>query len=123
MRMIGRIGAFIQVQGLIVIGAAALLGANVATAQPAAAAPVRAVVAAPAPSCEAQADQKKLTGAAKTAFVKKCQAAHGTQGAATSKPLTAQQQKMKTCNAQASKENLKGDARRKFMSTCLKKGH
>jgi hypothetical protein len=36
------------------------------------------------------------------------------------RPLTPQQQKMKSCNAQAKTKDLHGDERRAFMSTCLK---
>ena len=136
MRTIGRLLAFIRVHGLIVIGAASLFAANALLVQVpvnAAAAPARAVVPAAASSCTAQADQKKLAGAARTAFLKKCEGAHATAepgAAATAKPgthatakpgLNSQQQKMVTCNQQAKKQNLKGDARKKFMSTCLKK--
>jgi hypothetical protein len=39
---------------------------------------------------------------------------------AADKPLTAQQQRMKSCNSEASGQQLKGDARRQFMSQCLK---
>ena len=39
---------------------------------------------------------------------------------AADKPLTAQQQRMKSCNAEASGKELKGDERRQFMSRCLK---
>src|SRR5687768_8923716 len=36
------------------------------------------------------------------------------------KPLTAQQERMKSCNAQAAKKDLKGEERKGFMSECLK---
>jgi hypothetical protein len=36
------------------------------------------------------------------------------------KPLTAQQQRMKSCNAQASGKHMKGEERQDFMSHCLK---
>jgi hypothetical protein len=39
---------------------------------------------------------------------------------AQDKPLTAQQQRMKSCNVEAGKQDLKGDERRKFMSDCLR---
>ncbi len=37
-----------------------------------------------------------------------------------SRPLTAQQQRMKDCNAQAGDKKLKGDERKSFMSSCLR---
>lgn len=39
---------------------------------------------------------------------------------AADKPLTAQQQRMKSCNAEAGGKQLKGDERRQFMTRCLK---
>ncbi len=40
---------------------------------------------------------------------------------AETKPVTPQQEKMKTCNAEAKTKALKGDERKAFMSECLKK--
>jgi hypothetical protein len=37
----------------------------------------------------------------------------------TGKPMTAQQEKMKSCNADAKTKALSGDARKTFMSSCL----
>lgn len=39
-----------------------------------------------------------------------------------SKPLTAQQQRMKDCNAEAKSKELKGQARKDFMKVCLSGG-
>jgi hypothetical protein len=39
---------------------------------------------------------------------------------AQDKPLTAQQERMKSCNAEARDKHMKGDERRDFMSHCLK---
>ena len=39
---------------------------------------------------------------------------------AQDRPLTAQQERMKSCNAEARGKQLKGDERRQFMSACLK---
>jgi len=36
------------------------------------------------------------------------------------KPLTAQQERMKSCNAEARDKHMKGEERRDFMSHCLK---
>ena len=36
------------------------------------------------------------------------------------RPLTTQQERMKSCNAQASGKGMKGEERRSFMSGCLK---
>jgi psiF repeat len=115
------IATFVGTRKRMIIGIASVLATNLVLAQaPALAAPKPtpnpSAASSPAPkSCEAQATGKKLTGAAKTTFVKKCQGA--TSG---SKDLNKQQQKMVTCNKQAGQKSLKGDARKKFMSTCLK---
>jgi hypothetical protein len=39
---------------------------------------------------------------------------------AADKPLTPQQERMKTCNADPKAKTLKGDERKAFMSACLK---
>lgn len=98
--------------------AAAPAPAAVAT-PPAAAAPVAAApVAAAGGGCEAQAvskDGKPLHGAAKSAFMKKCNKDNPAPVAGKS----AQQDKMKTCNADA--KGKKGDERKAFMKDCLSK--
>ena len=57
-------------------------------------------------SCEAQATEKKLAGAAKTSFVKKCE-----------KDATAGVQK--TCDAQAAEKKLAGAAKTSFTKKCV----
>ena len=59
------------------------------------------------PSCEAQAAEKKLSGAAKNSFVKKCQ-----------KDATAAAKA--ACEAQASEKKLAGAAKNSFMKMCEK---
>jgi hypothetical protein len=59
------------------------------------------------PGCEAQAAEKKLAGAAKTSFVKKCQ----TDAAAA---VTT------TCEAQAAEKKLAGAAKASFVKKCQK---
>jgi hypothetical protein len=59
------------------------------------------------PSCEAQATEKKLAGAAKTSFVKKCEK-DATAGAA------------KTCETQAADKKLAGAAKSSFVKKCVK---
>jgi len=46
-------------------------------------------------------------------------AAFAQDASKTGKPLTAQQEKMKSCNADAKTKALAGDARKTFMKTCL----
>ena len=41
---------------------------------------------------------------------------------AEERPLTAQQERMKSCNAEAGDKQMKGEERRQFMSQCLKSG-
>lgn len=94
---------------LISIVAASLFAANLAFAQ--AAAPA-------AGDCEAKAVSKAgkpLAGAAKAAFMKKCEREN--KPAAGAK--TAQQEKMKTCNTEA--KGKKGAERKAFMKECLSK--
>jgi hypothetical protein len=70
-----------------------------------------AALAAPtqaASNCEAQATEKKLAGAAKTSFVKKCEADAG--GAAA--PAAS------TCDAQAAEKKLAGAAKTSFVKKC-----
>lgn len=59
------------------------------------------------PSCDAQAAEKKLAGAAKTSFVKKCEkdAADAAQ---------------KTCDTQAADKKLAGAAKNSFVQKCVK---
>ncbi len=67
--------------------------------------------------CEAKAmskDGKPLAGAAKAAFMKKCERE---SKAAAAPGKSAQQQKMKDCNVQA--KGKKGQERKDFMKSCL----
>jgi hypothetical protein len=89
------------------------LFAALAIATVAAAGPCLAVSAASGPTsakagtCEAQATEKKLAGAAKTSFVKKCEkdAAGGTAAAG--------------CDAQAAEKKLAGAAKTSFVKKCI----
>ena len=59
------------------------------------------------PTCEAQATEKKLAGAAKTSFVKKCE--KDATAAAT-----------KTCETEAADKKLAGAAKTSFVKKCVK---
>ena len=59
------------------------------------------------PSCETQAAEKKLAGAAKTSFVKKCE--KDATDAAT-----------KACEGQAADKKLAGAAKTSFTKKCVK---
>lgn len=69
-----------------------------------------AVYAADQAVCEKQADEKKLHGAAKTSFVKKCAS---TDAAAA--PSAAQQK----CDATAAEKKLHGAAKTSFVKKCV----
>ena len=58
------------------------------------------------PTCEAQATEKKLAGAAKNTFVTKCEK--------DAKAVT-----MKTCDAQAAEKKLAGAAKDSFTKKCV----
>lgn len=58
------------------------------------------------PTCDAQAAEKKLAGAAKTSFVKKCE--KDAAAAAT-----------KTCETQAADKKLAGAAKTSFVKKCV----
>ena len=58
-------------------------------------------------SCEAQATEKKLAGAAKTSFVKKC-------------TKDAEQAASKACETQAADKKLAGAAKTSFVKKCVK---
>jgi hypothetical protein len=58
------------------------------------------------PSCEGQAAEKKLAGAAKSSFMKKCEA--------DAKPAPG-----KDCEARASEKKLAGAARSSFVKKCV----
>jgi hypothetical protein len=59
------------------------------------------------PACEAQATEKKLAGAAKTSFMKKCE-------------KDASDAAMKTCDTQAADKKLAGAAKTSFVKKCVK---
>jgi hypothetical protein len=58
-------------------------------------------------SCEAQATAKKLSGAAKTSFIQKCQKSAAGAGG-------------KSCEAQAAEKKLHGAAQTSFVQKCQK---
>jgi hypothetical protein len=58
------------------------------------------------PTCEAQATEKKLSGAAKNSFVKKCE-------------KDANADVSKACNAQAAEKKLAGAAKTSFTKKCV----
>jgi hypothetical protein len=58
------------------------------------------------PACEAQANDKKLSGAARTSFVTKCE-------------KDAQAAAQKTCDAQAAERKLSGAAKTSFTKKCV----
>jgi hypothetical protein len=59
------------------------------------------------PACEAKAAEKKLAGAAKTSFMKKCE-----KDAAAAGPAAA-------CEAKAGEKNLHGAAKNSFVKKCV----
>jgi hypothetical protein len=59
-----------------------------------------------ASTCDTQAADKKLSGAAKTSFVKKCEADAGAGAAAA-------------CDAQAAEKKLAGAAKTSFTKKCV----
>ena len=58
------------------------------------------------PSCDAQAAEKKLSGAAKSSFTKKCEK-DATEAATTA------------CNTQATEKKLNGAAKTSFVKKCV----
>lgn len=66
---------------------------------------------APASTCEAQAGEKKLAGAAKSSFMKKCE-----RDAAAASPEVAKQ----ACEQKATDKKLAGAARNSFVKKCEK---
>lgn len=66
---------------------------------------------APASTCEAQAAEKKLAGAAKTSFMTKCE-----RDAAAAKPAAAQE----GCEKAAAEKKLAGAAKNSFVTKCVK---
>jgi hypothetical protein len=74
--------------------------------------------------CEEKAvdkNGKKLAGAAKNSFIKKCEKDSPPAVAPkANNARSAQRQKMAACNKDAGEKKLKGEERKAFMSTCLK---
>jgi len=79
-------------KGFLAVAAVALLTSTVAFAG--------------SPACETQATEKKLAGAAKTSFVKKCD-------------KDAAEAATKTCEAQAGDKKLAGAAKTSFVKKCV----
>ena len=69
--------------------------------------PARAADAA----CEAKAAEKKLAGAAKNSFVKKCERESGAAGASSAQA---------SCEAKAAEKKLAGAAKNSFVKKCVK---
>ena len=94
--------------------ALALLGtaATSAFAQANPAAPATpAAATTPAGSCEAHAADKKLAGAAKSSFMKKCE-----RDAAAAQPNAGKE----ACEKTATEKKLAGAARNSFVTKCVK---
>jgi len=68
---------------------------------------VATAASAAGPTCDAQATEKKLSGAAKTSFVKKCEKDAAAAAA-------------KACEAQAADKKLAGAAKNSFVKKCEK---
>jgi hypothetical protein len=67
-----------------------------------------------APDCEKQATEKKLAGAAKNSFIKKCSGGDAAAPAATAKPSPAED-----CDKQAAEKKLAGAAKNSFVKKCV----
>ena len=67
-----------------------------------------------APDCEKQATEKKLAGAAKSSFIKKCSGGDAAAPAATAKPSPAED-----CDKQAADKKLAGAAKSSFVKKCV----
>jgi hypothetical protein len=98
-------------------------------AKPAAAAPAKpeakpADTTSPATSCEDKAidkNGKKLAGAARTSFLKKCEKTAQTGSAPQANTThSSQKQKMSSCSKEGSAKGLKGAEYKAFVSNCLK---
>jgi len=72
------------------------------------AADVPAAATAPAPDCTLQAEGKKLAGAAKNSFMKKCEREAKATGAGAA------------CDAKAAEKKLAGAAKNSFVKKCVK---
>ena len=65
-----------------------------------------------APTCESRAAEKKLAGAAKTSFMKKCEKDAGASAA----PVNHSQ----VCESKAAEKKLAGAAKNSFVTKCVK---
>ena len=68
---------------------------------------ISGTVFAATPACESQASEKKLSGAARTSFINKCE-------------KDATDATKKTCEAQAAEKKLAGAAKNSFVTKCVK---
>ena len=68
-----------------------------------------------AADCEKQAAEKKLAGAAKTSFVKKCSGG----GEAMAKPVAGKSKAEEACDKQAAEKKLAGAAKNSFTKKCV----
>ena len=73
---------------------------------------LHAVAQTPAASCEAQAAERKLAGAAKTSFLTKCE-----RDAAAAAPAAGPQA---VCEKTAAEKKLAGAAKNSFVTKCVK---
>jgi hypothetical protein len=74
-------------------------------------------------SCEEKAvgkNGKKLSGAAKNSFMKKCEKDSQTAAPKANTTHSAQKQKMSACSKEGSAKGLKGAEYKAFVSNCLK---
>ena len=69
-----------------------------------------------APDCEKQATEKKLAGAAKNSFIKKCS---GGDAAAPAAAATAKPSPAEDCDKQAAEKKLAGAAKNSFVKKCV----
>lgn len=67
-----------------------------------------------ASTCEEQATEKKLAGAAKTSFLKKCEREAAEKATPAANPHEAK------CEAQATEKKLHGAAKNSFVKKCVK---
>jgi psiF repeat-containing protein len=64
--------------------------------------------------CTAQADDRNLKGATRSAYLKEC-----LKGGSTAQ-IAAQQEKILACTEQAEEQSLEARERRRFMTQCLR---
>ncbi len=71
-----------------------------------------ALAQAPASTCEAQAAEKKLAGAAKASFIKKCERDAGAASSASDAQAS--------CEKTAAEKKLAGAAKNSFVNKCMR---